>query len=358
MLFRSMRTRSPQMLAGMGQQTAGGDRKTAEQVKTENEVNGRLTTGGINLFFQSWKNDFKEIVRRAINPDYPAGHPGYSDVIEFRKRCMRRGVPLDAIYSVDVASIDINQGIGKGSVQERRAATNAVMTVVNSLDVEGKNIAMRDYLASFTSVAYANTLVPKQAGSRPPIDLQVANLENSVMVLGQSAVIEPNQNHIVHVGAHLEMLKQINGQLGQMQIPMEQAIPQMQPIWEHANQHMQFVPQNEPLRKTYKEELEQLGEVIINGSKHLDAQKRKQQGMQTQPGEASPESGTFRQAVDAQARLQELDAASKAQQLDFAQQRHNQEMAQKQAEFVQKTQQRQLDMTLKAANAQNRNPNA
>ena len=127
----------------------------------------------------------------------------------FRKRCVRRGVPLDAIYSVDVASIDINQGIGKGSVQERRAATNAVMTVVNSLDVEGKNIAMRDYLASFTSVAYANTLVPKQAGSRPPIDLQVANLENSVMALGQSAVIEPNQNHIIHVGAHLEMLKQI-----------------------------------------------------------------------------------------------------------------------------------------------------
>ena len=39
--------------------------KTAEEIKTQNEIEGRLTTGGINLFFQSWKNDFKEIVKRA-----------------------------------------------------------------------------------------------------------------------------------------------------------------------------------------------------------------------------------------------------------------------------------------------------
>ena len=353
----AMRSRSP------GSNLQGGsDRKTAEEIKTQNEIEGRLTTGGINLFFQSWKNDFKEIVKRAINPDYPAGHPGHAEVMEFRKRCIKRGVPEKAIFSVDVGAVEINQGIGKGSAQERRAASNAVMNIINRLDVEGQQVATRSYLAAYTSVPYANLLVPKTTGSRPPMDLQIANMENSLMALGQQAIIEPNQNHVVHVGAHLEALNDINGQLANMQIPMEQAIPQMQPIWEHAGQHMQFVPQDSPLYPTYKEELEQLGEVIINGSKHLAAEQRKlqkEQGQMAEQGgisQGNPEDATFRQAVDAQARIQELDQAAKAQQLDFAQQRHDQEMAQRDARFAQETQQKALDMRLKAASHVQKKP--
>ena len=67
-------------------------------------------------------------------------------------------------------------------------------------------------------------------------------------------------------------------------------------------------------------------------------------------------SATFRQAVDAQARIQELDQTAKAQQLDFAQQRHDQEMAQRDARFAQETQQKALDMRLKAASQVQKKP--
>lgn len=327
--------------------------KTAEEIMASNAVQGRLTTGGIDIFFDSWKNDFKEIVRRVCNKDYPAGHPGYKEVLDFRKRCKRRGVPLEAIYAVDVDAIEINQGLGKGSVQERRTASQAVLGVMDRLDADGQQTALRTFLASYTDVSYANLLVPKQPGQRPPMDLQIANMENSLMGMGQPAVIEPNQNHVIHVGAHLQKLAELNGQLGQLQIEMEQAIPVMLMIWQHCGEHMQFVSQQNPLFPIYKEELQQLGEVIINGSKHLEAEKRKAQEAAGEEAQ-TPMLSTDRQAVDAQARIAMLEGQKKAMELDFAARKHAQQLAQNDAKFAQQTAQNALKMRMQAS-AANRN---
>lgn len=327
--------------------------KTAEEIMASNAVQGRLTTGGIDIFFDSWKNDFKEIVRRVCNKDYPAGHPGYKEVLDFRKRCKRRGVPLEAIYAVDVDAIEINQGLGKGSVQERRTASQAVLGVMDRLDADGQQTALRTFLASYTDVSYANLLVPKQPGQRPPMDLQIANMENSLMGMGQPAVIEPNQNHVIHVGAHLKKLTELNGQLGQLQIEMEQAIPVMLMIWQHCGEHMQFVSQQNPLFSIYKEELQQLGEVIINGSKHLEAEKRKAQEAAGEEAQV-PMLSTDRQAVDAQARIAMLEGQKKAMELDFAARKHAQQLAQNDAKFAQQTAQNALKMRMQAS-AANRN---
>jgi hypothetical protein len=265
-------------------------------------------------------------------------------------------VPIDAIYAVDVDGIEINQGLGKGSVLERRTAAGAVMSVLDRLDTDGQQIALRTYLAAHTDVAYANMLVPKQPGQRPPVDLQIANMENALMGLGQPAVIEPNQNHVIHVGTHLQKLDEVNTALSQLQIEMEQAIPQMLMIWQHAGQHMQFISQKNPLFPIYKEELQQLGEVIINGSKHLEAEQRKAAEAAGQEGEPAMLS-TDRQAVDAAARIASLDVQKKALELDFAQRKNAQELAQKDAAFAQQTAQNALKMRMQAAQrAKPKNP--
>ena len=108
MLFRSsMRTNASHFSPQMGKSP-----KNQEQVMTENALAGSNGAAGMTLFFQSWKNDYKEFVRRICNKNYPAGHPGYAEVLEFRKRCLRRGVPMEAIWAVDVNAIQINQGLG------------------------------------------------------------------------------------------------------------------------------------------------------------------------------------------------------------------------------------------------------
>jgi len=314
--------------------------KTAEEIKTQNEIDGRLNAAQTDLFFMSWKNDFKETVRRACSKDISEAHPGGKEVFEFRRRCMKRGVPMDAIYAVDVASIEINRGIGKGSAQERRSAFGALMPNMGSFDQEGQRILLRQFTASYTDLQFARLLVPDQAGSRPPMDLQIANMENSLMQLGQQATIEPNQDHVVHVGAHLAVVSEINGALEQMQIPLEEAIPQMFPIWKHAGEHMQFISPENPLFPEFKEALQQVGEVVINGQKHLDAEARKAQeaaGETVEGGDTPP--GVSRQAIQAQALLAQLEVQGKQQDLAFNAAERRQKLAFNDVEFAQKIKQ-------------------
>ncbi len=313
----SMRTRAP----GSNLKYQGATPKTAEEVKAQQALDGSLTTEMMDLFFTSWKNDFKEVVRRIINKDLTASHPGGAEAFEFRKRCMARGVPIDAIYAVDVAAIEINRGVGKGSVQERRTAFSALMPEIGRFDQKGQQILLWNLVAAYTDVSFANRLVPDVPGERPPMDLQIANLENASLSLGQPAIIVPNQNHVIHVGAHLEKLRELEGLLGNLQLTIEQAIPQMQPVWIHALEHLEYIAPNDTLYPVYKEALEQLGEAITNGQKHLDAEARKAEeegmGEQIQPTDAS------REAIEQETRLKVME---KGQDLAFKQEAHTQRL--------------------------------
>lgn len=308
----------------------GNAPKTAEEIKSENALDGALSTESIGLFFQSWGNDVKETVRRVINPKLTVKHPGGKEAFEFRKRCMERGVPAEAILAVDVASIEINRGVGKGSVQERRTAFGAIMQVIGRLDQEGQQLVTWQYIAAYSDTAFANKVCPLTPGLRPPVDVQIANMENPDLVNGLGAVIVPNQNHVIHVGVHLGKLGELSGLLKEMQLTMDEAIPQMMPVWEHANEHMQYIDPEDPMFKVYKEELEQLGEIIINGQKHLDAQARKAEkemgGALPAGGEGDPSAAMVAEAAAAQERLKVI---GQSQDLQFKSEKHQQEMAER-----------------------------
>lgn len=313
----SMRTRAP----GANLKYQGATPRTAEEIKAQTALDGSLTTEMMDLFFSSWKNDFKEVIRRIINPELTAAHPGGAEAFEFRKRCMARGVPIEAIYKVDVAAIEINRGVGKGSVQERRTAFGALMPEIGRFDQKGQQILLWNLVAAYTDVSFANRLVPEVPGDRPPMDLQIANMENALLALGQPAIIEPNQNHVIHVGAHLEKLQELEGQLGNQEITIEQAIPQMTPVWMHALEHLELIAPNDTLYPVYKEALEQIGEEVTNGQKHLDAEARKAQ--EAGAVEGIPPTDASREAIETETRLKLME---KGQDMALKQQKAQLEM--------------------------------
>jgi uncharacterized protein YukE len=159
-------------------------------------------------------------------------------------------------------------------------------------------------------------------------------MENNQMTLGLPPSFEPNQDHVVHLDKHLTRLYEINTQLTEMQIELRPAIDQMQPIWEHSiNDHLPMVNPMNPDYKRFKEALQQLGELIKNSRKHLDAE---DQRAAEEAGEAEGElyggtqPGLFAAAVDANARAAEKDAVEIEKtraQIQMDMQRHQQEMA-------------------------------
>ncbi len=282
--------------------------KTKYELQRKDEIDSTLTSDSMDMYMDSWRWDYREIVKRVINPNLQVEHPGGKEAFDFRLRCDQRGVPMELLAQLDFDNINLNTGIGRGSSAERRSVlSNLNEMVYGRLDPEGQQILTRDTIAAQTDYRYAMMLVPRQAGQRPPVDKQIANGENQILKLGGAAVLEPNQNHIVHVATHLELLQAYDSMLADVQIELKDAIPTMQKTSAHCGEHMQFIdPESAPYRQ-FKQALQQLNEVITNGAKHLEADQRKEREAQ-ENGEAPPQHsetppGVYGQAVDADAKL-------------------------------------------------------
>lgn len=309
--------------------------KTKFQVQTETEQKGALQSSSFVNFMVAWQRHLQCVARRLCRADYQHTDSGGKEAWEFRNRLVRRGVPLDALKHIDFISIEANSGLGKGSSNERRTIVDALQERLGPfLDQKGQQLLQRWTAAAYAGPQIARLLVPDQPGLRPPVDATIAQMENNQMTLGLPPSFEPNQDHVVHLDKHLTRLYEINTQLTEMQIELRPAIDQMQPIWEHSiNDHLPMVNPMNPDYKRFKEALQQLGELIKNSRKHLDAEDAR---AAEEAGEAEGElyggtqPGLFAAAVDANARAAEKDTVEIEKtraQIQMDMQRHQQEMA-------------------------------
>ena len=120
----------------------------------------------------------------------------------------------------------------------------------------------------------------------------------------------------------------------------------MFPIWKHAGEHMEFISPENPLFPEFKEALQQVGEVVINGQKHLDAEQRKAEAAAGQETDNGSTPGVTRQAIEAQALLSQLEVQKKQQDLAFDQAEHKQKLAFKDAEFAQNIRQKAMEQSM------------
>ena len=286
--------------------------KTKYQVQTETEEEGMLRASGFSLFMACWQRHLRCVVKRICRKDYQITDPGGKEVWAMRRRLVRRGVPLDALQHVDFEMIEANSGLGKGSAAERRTIVDALSERLGPyLDQKGQQLLHRWTASAYAGTQIAKLLVPDQPGLRPPVDVQIAQMESNQMAQGQPPSFAVNQDHVVHVNEHLNRLMEINGALTQLQIELRPAIDQMQPIWEHCiNDHMPLISPQNPAYKPYKEALQQLGEVINNSRKHLDAEEQREAkaaGENPEELYGGTPAGIFAASVDASARLATLN---------------------------------------------------
>jgi hypothetical protein len=320
--------------------------KTKYQVQVETEQSGRMSTSSFNLFFVSWGNLFREVVRRLCREDYAEYESGGREAWKLRQRLLERDVPLEALYQVDIDGIEVNTGIGKGSVAERRAQVDALMErLFPALDPNGQQTLLRYVASAYSNSRIARELVP-DSGPRKPLDAQIAKMENSLMGLGMPPAFEPDQNHGVHVQEHLAFVAEINDALAAGEMELADAIPAMQGPWQHAqDDHLPLMNPNAQETAQFRQALQQFGEVIVNGGKFLAREQQKameeQAAMEGVESSGASPLGVERQAADAAARTEflesvktqakaaslQLDLAAKQQAMELSKAKAEQEMA-------------------------------
>jgi len=261
----------------------GGAAKTKYQQQSEDESDARLSSSGVTLFKNGLTQLYRETVRRIIAPGYHQSWTGGAEVQEFIARCMDRGVPRQAIEQVDCKRIEVNMGIGRGSSAARRVAADALNQLYPRADAKGQNYINYTVASAYAGADVGREVFPFQPGLRPPQDLEDANNENSAIMsmaalgLPQTIQVLPTQNHAIHIESHIGTLGALNEGLRTQQIPLEKAIPLMQPLLAHTEQHLEMLDATSPSRSVYQEQLGMVRMVVTNGSRELVARQEKAQ---------------------------------------------------------------------------------
>lgn len=320
------------------------ERKTNQQERNEITEKGGLSASQMALFFTSEERHLREVVRRMIRKNYREDEPGGREVFKLKHWLLKNNVPLEALYEIDVDSLEINMGIGRGSRMNRLNTVYAMMDHYYQLDREGQNTLLNMLFGVLGNAQIANQLVPLEAGQRPGEQVQVAVDENGHLVSTNqvqiaSVVILPDQDHEAHVmEAHIPFLQQL-WPMTKDQNPME-PFQVISPLWEHTIEQWEMMDPKSPAYGEAKQTLREMGEWVTNTAKQLAAlqQKAELQGEDPQAAAGEAQSTTTAQmhALDAEAKMADvagarakldLSTAQQAMKLNFEAQRNNQKLA-------------------------------
>ncbi len=299
--------------------------RTRFEVAAQAQAASKLSITAMNLFYQPWERLMREIVRRLTNPSYPSYADGAEVAKDFRKRCLDRGVPIEALKELDHSKTKAERAIGSGSKAARLATLEELKGHYHELDSTGRRNLVRDSIAARVGQDQALRYLPQSDEPRETHDLKVALMENSNMsITGDVIPVLSIENHMDHMQIHLEAMNDNMALLEEGQGSLSEVAQKIMPIFNHTFEHYQFMEgdiMNQSELKVIKQNLQQLGEIIHNGMKQArkEAEEAAQKEGQERPQitEAEMKLIEFRQRLDINSEKAEQDLAiqqAKAQQ--------------------------------------------
>ena len=258
-----------------------GKEKTKFEVQAQLSQGAKLSSAALNLFYEPWQRHLKEVVRRITRPMYLPTEPGGDEVNGFIQKCTTRGVPIEAIYSIDLDTVVAVKAIGAGSETNRLLAFDDFMQMMSAFDDTGKRNVLRDRVAARVGYDQVNRYIqPIGAENRPLPDEKVAELENNSMSLNQVVTVKQNENHLIHARVHGQLLGQMIQQIDQGQMALEQAVQPLVNLVQHQTQHIQSIQTDTTVEQevaALRQQLQQAGEFTYNGMEKLKKQQQEQQ---------------------------------------------------------------------------------
>lgn len=307
--------------------------KTKYQMQSEQNMGGSLNSAMLTQWFDPWTWVGEEMYRRAMNPDLKQDDRGGKEAFEFRKWCMKAGVPAEAMR-IENCEIEAVRVIGNGSPEQRQYAAEQVYELSDGFDESGKKQALTDVVASIPGVDYQSA--EDYVGAvklREPIDDQIARLENSDFTQGASCDVTGEQNHWVHFQVHNELAEQFAQSFQQGEIDGEKIVTVLKPALDNMQRHAEYLTKD----KSRDKESAQARKIVQNYGGLLEQQENKMiAAMHRQNEQMQPQQGQQQSGDEARAQ-QAHDLKMKKMQMD---------MQMRQAQFQQRQQLMQMEARL------------
>ncbi len=246
------------------------------ELQTEHDlaVSSRLTGSTINLFYASWTRLLREVIRRLVSGDRKD-----RAVRDFFDRCADRGVPAELVKSVDFSKTIAVRAIGSGSQANRLLALRELNQISGSYDEVGRHNLIRHITATRVGYDLADQFVPANPEPRTTVDAKIALLENQLMQTGVAVPVLDSEIHAMHLRAHAPVLDQLLVDIDEGTADPVQALPLVQALTQHVSEHANYLAAD-PMAKAEsaaaRQLLQKASEVIVNYTRKVQAEARKQ----------------------------------------------------------------------------------
>jgi len=248
--------------------------KTARQVAEEVSKEARLEKANVAFDYAHLQLLYREMYRRMINPVLlgDATLPGAMEAQAFVRRCLQRGVP-EELLTPDALRLMVVQAIGAGSWGVRLDVTSQLVSMRALFDEAGRRNAVRDRLAALVGQRNVDRyLAPTTRDDIPSNETSIAVLENTDMKQGAAAVVGQDQNHVIHVLAHLEPLQellQVLAEKGLEAVDPQGALQVLSAFVPHIAEHLGILGED-PSRADFIRQVEEVLKAALVMRKQLE----------------------------------------------------------------------------------------
>lgn len=261
-----------------------------------------LGKGNINRYYVGLDQLHRQMFPRIANPNIREHHPGGPQAMDFQRRCVKRGVPLEALAEID--SISAMRSLGAGSAVNAMVAAQAIMENAGSYPEEGRVLAIRDWISRMAGGNFADRYMGELNTTRSTEDDSIASLENNALRTGGQCVITIQQSHVRHLESHLGDAESHEQEImmADAQQPTDTATLQglhvhLDGAGKHCHEHLQQLA-NDKIRAQDFQSLykrwQQLSRVQDQVTQRLEEQMKRDAEKQAQNGAQAPQEDILR----------------------------------------------------------------
>lgn len=265
------------------------ERRSALEVSSAMEHFTSLNGAAMRLFYKPWRSMLVQMSKRALKDSQNSSTPSGKMAKIMQQRCIDRGVPEEILTEIDWIETNTKLPIGLGNKASRSALYADGASMLPAMDDVGKHQFHVDRMIDMFGPEKASEYIPFDGESRETPDHQVARLENNDLLEEQELPVSNSENHFVHLRIHTEKLVEVVDGLESGELDLREVTPGLATLYEHTAQTLELTTVPGVIDaelQQYKQVLQQIGEVVQNGLRQLEADQRKAEEEQQQAAEA------------------------------------------------------------------------
>lgn len=272
-------------------------RKGQKQAIMEMQQAAQLGKGNINRYYTQSDHLHTKMFHRAANPNLKPGMPGAREALEFRRRCLARGVPPKALVQINY--VKAYRSVGAGSAANRIMITDWLMEHAQSFPEDGRQEAIKMAISSLAGTQVMHAIMGETKNRDTTDDDWEATMENNALRTGGEVLITKLQSNVLHLKIHLKDMEDHGQQVQQQAAQQGMDMQSLQGLYihleaagKHCLDHLKAIKED-PIRQDDFKELykrwQQMAKLQDQVKQQLQEMQQKQQEEQAKQQQAAPD---------------------------------------------------------------------